>query len=81
MSTSWIAMSGLVPGVILRNTLRIESSPNATEELDCSPLNSVECASRSSSCPGIRSNRRSPSGLVSKACSQPAIASRSCSAS
>ena len=42
-------MSGFTPGVILRNTLSSESSPNATDELDCSPLNRVECASRSSS--------------------------------
>ena len=35
-------MSGLIPGVTLRNTLRIASSPKKTEELDCSPENSVE---------------------------------------
>ena len=37
VSASWISMSGLSPGLILRNTLRSESSPKATEELDCSP--------------------------------------------
>ena len=40
---------GSRPGVTLRNTFISASSPKATEELDCSPLNSVECASRSSS--------------------------------
>src|SRR5438046_3041086 len=50
-------MSGLTPGVTLRNTFISASSPKATEELDCSPLNSVECASRSSSCPGSRWKR------------------------
>ncbi len=63
VSTSCTAMSGLTPGVTLRNTFISASSPKATEELDCSPLNSVECASRSSSWPGSRWNR-SPSVSV-----------------
>ena len=54
MSTSWIEMSGLMPGVTLRKILSRASSPNITEELDCSPLNSVEWASRSRSWPGSR---------------------------
>ena len=54
VSTSWTAMSGLLPGVILRNTFSRESSPNLTEESDCSPEYRVECASRSSSWPGSR---------------------------
>ena len=37
-------MSGLMPGVTLRKTFISASSPKATEELDCSPLNSVEWA-------------------------------------
>ena len=61
VSTSWMETSGLIPGVTLRKTLSRESSPNITEELDCSPLNSVEWASRSSSCPGSRWNTSSPS--------------------
>ena len=47
-------MSGFTPGVTLRKTFISESSPKATDELDCSPENSVECASRSSSWPGSR---------------------------
>ena len=80
-------MSGLTPGVTLRNTLSSASSPKASEELDCSPENSVECASVSRSWPGSRWNARSPSvrwsavEASSKARSQPAIASRSCTAS
>ena len=42
-------MSGLRPGVTLRKTFIRLSSPNATEELLCSPLNSDECASVSRS--------------------------------
>ena len=49
VSRSWISMSGLMPGVILRKTLRIESSPNRTDELDCSPENSDAWASWSRS--------------------------------
>ena len=74
-------MSGLVPGVILRNTFISESSPNATEEFDCSPLNRVEWVSRSSSWPGSRWNSSGPSGGASNERSQQAIASRSCTAS
>ncbi len=47
-------MSGLIPGVTLRKTLRIASSPKKTEELDCSPENSVDVASGSRSWPGTR---------------------------
>ena len=57
------SMSGFTPGVTLRNTFISASSPKATEELDCSPLNSVECASRSSSWPGSRWNRSPSSAL------------------
>ncbi len=75
-------MSGFTPGVILRKTFIRESSPKATEEFDCSPLNSVECDSRSSSWPGSRWNCSGPpSGGASKERSQQAIASRSCRAS
>ncbi len=49
MRTWWIAMSGFTPGVTLRKTFINASSPKATEELDCSPENSVECASGSRS--------------------------------
>ena len=75
-------MSGFTPGVILRNTLSSESSPKATDEFDCSPLKSVECASTSSSCPGSRWKvSASPSGGAAKERSQHAIASRSWTAS
>ena len=47
-----MTMSGLRPVLTLRNTFISESSPNATEELLCSPENSVECVSRSRSWPG-----------------------------
>ena len=43
-------------GVTLRNTLSNESSPNITEEFDCSPENGVEWARGSSSSPGSRWN-------------------------
>ena len=42
LSASWISMSGLTPGVTRRKTFISASSPKATEELLCSPLNSVE---------------------------------------
>ncbi len=54
VSARWISMSGLRPGVTRRKTLSRLSSPKATEELLCSPLNSVECTSVSSSCPASR---------------------------
>ena len=91
VSTSWTLMSGFTPGVILRNTFIRQSSPNATDEFDCSPENSVECVSRSRSWPGSRWKRSplasscrlpplSPSA-ASKDRSQRSIASRSCRAS
>ena len=47
-------MSGLTPGVTRRKTFISESSPKATEEFDCSPLNSVEWVVRSISWPSSR---------------------------
>ena len=55
-----MTMSGLRPVLTLRNTFISESSPKATEELLCSPENSVECVSRSRSCPGSRWKVSSP---------------------
>ena len=83
-------MSGLTPGVTLRKTFISASSPNATDELDCSPEKSVEWASMSRSWPGSRWNMRSPrtsdggAGATpcrANAASHSAIAWRSCSAS
>ena len=74
-------MSGLIPGVTLRNTLRIASSPKKTEELDCSPENSVEVASGSRSWPGTRWKVSAPCSSSVKPRSQAPIATRSCSAS
>src|SRR3954466_4175321 len=65
-------MSGFTPGVTFRNTFISASSPNATEELDCSPLNSVDVASRSSSWPGSRRNTRPPSSPAALAAAQAA---------
>ena len=59
-------MSGLRPGVTRRKTLSRLSSPKATEELLCSPLNSVEWTSVSRSWPASRWKVRPPySGSVS----------------
>ena len=82
VSSACTVMSGLAPGVTLRNTFISASSPKATEELDCSPENSVECASRSRSWPGSRWKVSSPdcSGASNARCHS-AIASRSWSAS
>ena len=81
-------MSGFTPGVTLRNTFSRESSPKASEELDCSPEKRVEWASVSRSYPGSRWNSRASSvepvetlAARSNARSQPAIASRSWTAS
>ena len=80
-------MSGLTPGVTLRKTFISASSPKATDELDCSPENSVECASRSSVVAG-QPVEPQPVGsttvrlpAASKARCHSAIASRSWSAS
>ena len=82
-------MSGLTPGVTLRKTFISASSPNATDELDCSPEKSVEWASMSRSWPGSRWNMRSPrtstaasvDAVRANAASHSAIAWRSCRAS
>ena len=92
VSTSWTSMSGLTPGVILRNTFISESSPKATEEFDCSPEKSVEwvvevelvpAAAGGSARPLSSSVRLPPvsSAAAANARSHSAIASRSCSAS
>ena len=79
---AWISMSGLLPGVILRNTFIRLSSPNASEELLCSPENNVEWVVMSSSCPGRRWNvSRSCACPVSKARSHRIVTSLSCIAS
>ena len=74
-------MSGFVPGVTRRKILSSACSPKATEELDCSPVNGVECAVVSSGSPGSRWKASGPSGGKAKARRYAAIASRSCTAS
>ena len=78
-------MSGFTPGVTLRKTFISESSPKATEEFDCSPENSVECAVEVEVVPGQRWKSSSPrevlAGGAANARSHSAIDSRSCSAS
>ncbi len=79
-------MSGLTPGVTLRKTFISESSPKATEELDCSPLKRVEWTVRSSSWPSTRwkasrSRVTRPSVTSAKARSHRPIDSRSWTAS
>ena len=72
---------GCVPGVILRNTFSSESSPNATEELDCSPVNSVECVVEVELVarePVEARARPSAAGCVERARASSAMASRSC---
>ena len=85
-------MSGFTPGVIRRKSFISESSPKATEELLCSPLNRVEWVARSSSCSPVRWKVSPesvtwvpgpPSGgtAFSNSSSQTWVASRSCIAS
>ena len=58
---SWISMSGFVPGVTRRKIFSSACSPNATEELDCSPVNGVDCAVGSSYSPESQSKVRGKS--------------------
>ena len=92
LSASWISMSGFTPGVIRRKTFISASSPKASEELLCSPLNSVEWVERSRWCSPVRWKVSpesvtwvpgSPSGetACSNSSSQVWVASRSCRAS
>ena len=74
-------MSGLVPGVTRRKIFSSACSPNATDELDCSPVNGVDGAVGSSGSPGSRWNASGPSGGKAKARRYAAIASRSWTAS
>ena len=82
-------MSGLTPGVTRRKTFISASSPKATEELLCSPLNSVEWVDEvqvvlAGAVEGEprRTVVRPPSGGPSwNSSSQTWVASRSCSAS
>ncbi len=62
VSTSWTSMSGFLPGVIRRKILSSASSPKATDELLCSPVNGVDCADGSSGSPGSRWKVSGPSG-------------------
>ena len=85
---AWISMSGFTPGVRRRNTFIRASSPYASEELLCSPLNRVEWVERSRSWVPVRWNVRpgwvaasSPSAAAWNASSHTWVASRSCSAS
>ena len=78
MSASWVVMSGLGPGVTLRNSLSTESSPKATEELDCSPVKrvpsavGVELVARAGGGRSARRPRRAPSAAAPNACSHSA---------
>ena len=72
---------GVAAGVTLRNTFIRLSSPKATEELLCSPENSVDRVSRSSSCPSSRWNHRSVTVVLHVEGASHQMVLRSCRAS
>ena len=74
-------MSGFTPGVTRRNSLNRASSPNITDEFDCSADSGLDGAVASSRTPGSVRNVSGPSGGKAKARRNTAIASRSCTAS